>query len=286
MIFLIWLFFKLSSHSISLERICKHYDVSRDSYYKHFKRYGRRIQRESEAVHIILAVRKRMPKIGIKKLYYWKKHQFKALGIGRDTLLRIARKNGLLKKRRRYVHTTQSKHRFRVYGNLLHDKLPTEADYILAADITYLKVNGKPAYLSLVMDIRRRMILGYALREDLSTTGPKQALQKALKQIPEKDCMIYHHSDRGFQYCSFEYQAELQKRTIMVSMSGKGNPTENAYIERLNGILKNELKLNSNFYSLKDAKNAVKQAIQIYNYERPHWSLNLMTPSEKARELL
>lgn len=273
-------------HRISLERICHNYGVSRDSYYKHFKRYGKRIRREAEALHMILAVRKRMPKMGIKKLYYWKKQQFKELGIGRDTLLRIARKNGLLKKRRRYVHTTQSKHRFRVYGNLLHAGLPAEADYILASDITYLRVSGKPAYLSLVMDIRRRMILGYALREDLSTAGPKQALKKALKQIPQRDCTIYHHSDRGFQYCSHEYQAVLQKRAIMVSMSGKGNPTENAYIERLNGILKNELKLNSNFYSFKEAKNAVKQAIQIYNYERPHWSLNLMTPSEKNRELL
>jgi len=271
---------------VSLEFICSRFGVSRDAYYKHVKRKKKREEREEEALAEIRRIRKRMPKIGIKKIYYSRKEYFQNLGIGRDRLLSLARESGLLVKRKRYHKTTDSNHRFKVHHNLLKEGLPEEAEYILASDITYIRVNNGYIYLALVMDIKRRMILGYDLREDLSTEGPKNALKQALKSIPVSNVQVIHHSDRGIQYCSLEYQDLLRKNNIQVSMSGKGNPTENPFIERVNGILKHEFNLKSQFQSLKQALEAVKDSIHIYNFERPHWSLDLMTPYQKMVSLM
>ena len=283
---ILWLLFKAQFLGVSIESISRGFGVSRDAYYKHIRRRKKRIRKEMKALDEIKKIRKRMPKIGIKKIYYSRQEFFRELGIGRDRLLSIARENGLLIKRKRYYTTTHSSHRYRVHQNLLKEGIPEEKEYILASDITYIRVNNSYVYLSLVMDIKRRMILGYALRKDLSTEGPKSALKQALKSIPISRVQVIHHSDRGFQYCSSEYQHLLKKNNIQVSMSGKGNPTENAYIERLNGILKQEFNLNTRFHSFEEALQAVKDSIHIYNFERPHWALNLMTPYQKMVSLL
>ena len=90
---------------------------------------------------------------------------------------------------------------------------------------------------------------------------------------------LIHHSDRGVQYCSNDYVKILKKNKIKISMTENGDPLENAIAERVNGILKDEL-LEDKFGSYQIAQNDVAVAVSIYNYERPHSSIEFLTPVE------
>ncbi len=91
---------------------------------------------------------------------------------------------------------------------------------------------------------------------------------------------LIHHSDRGVQYCCYAYNALMEKWGIKMSMGETGNCYDNAIAERVNGILKDEYLLDSEFVDIKQAVKAVEEAVYLYNYERPHWSLNLKKPAE------
>ena len=93
---------------------------------------------------------------------------------------------------------------------------------------------------------------------------------------------IIHHSDRGVQYASFAYTDILKSRGIRISMTECGDPKDNAVAERVNGIIKNELLKDMAFHSIEEVKAAVADAIDFYNHERPHMSLDWKTPAEAA----
>jgi transposase InsO family protein len=99
----------------------------------------------------------------------------------------------------------------------------------------------------------------------------------ALKDIKHHDWFI-HHSDRGVQYCSSEYRSFLESHGSQSSMSAAGCPYDNAVAERINGILKSEFYLDRTFDSIDQARGAVLEAVSIYNFERPHLSLGMLTP--------
>ena len=126
------------------------------------------------------------------------------------------------------------------------------------------------------------MIVGYDISESLSIEGSLRALKKAIKKIKETRGMI-HHSYREIQYCSNEYTKILKKQGIKISMSEKGNPYENAIAERVNAILKIEYLLEQKFKTKQQAGSSVKEAIKIYNEERPHMSIIYQTPAEIYR---
>ncbi|MCA0389570.1 MAG: integrase core domain-containing protein [Bacteroidetes bacterium] len=144
--------------------------------------------------------------------------------------------------------------------------------------MTYIRVGGGFYYLSLITEVSSRMIVGFDLSHSLGIEGVIRAMKMAFRVIRDTQGMI-HHSDRGVQYCSKEYIKLLKSKGIKISMAERGNPYENAIAERVNGILKLEYKLGSRFNSVESAQKAVKEAVKFYNYERPHWSLNLRTPS-------
>jgi len=134
------------------------------------------------------------------------------------------------------------------------------------------------------MELSSRKIVGYALSRSLTIDGSMVALRMALEELGDVKGML-HHSDRGVQYCSKEYVEILDSRGIKISMSASGNPYENANAECLNGILKEEFMLKCVFKNSSEAEVLVKEAIGIYNNERPHMSIGLLTPSEKYSEL-
>lgn len=200
--------------------------------------------------------------------------------IGRDKFFDILRKHELLVKRKRnYARTTNSYHRFRVYKNLLKHKKPSRYNECWVVDITYLRTDKGFVYLFLLTDAFSRKIVGWCVSNSLSIEGGLIALKMALRQR-DKAFPLIHHSDRGIQYCSNDYVALLQKNGVDISMTEENHCYENAMAERVNGILKDEFLLDATFKDIKMCTQSVRQAIHLYNEQRPHWSLNLKTPSE------
>jgi len=200
--------------------------------------------------------------------------------VGRDKLFSVLKDNELLvKPKKKYVYTTQSHHRFKMYNNLIKEIITVKPKEILVSDITYINTMEGFKYLSLITDKGSRKIVGFSLSHSLSIEGSMKALRMALGNIQQTNRLI-HHSDRGIQYCSKEYTELLQKNGVRISMTEKDHVYENALAERVNGILKNELMLGEKLLSYEIAEKMVKEAVHIYNQERLHMSLGYITPEQ------
>ena len=198
--------------------------------------------------------------------------------MGRDKFFDfLSTQDLLVKRRKKYVRTTESWHFYRKYNNKLKEKHITDPHQAYVSDITYLRTRKGFVYLFLQTDAYSRMITGWHLSDSLSISGAIAALKMTLKQCPDSKGVI-HHSDRGIQYCCKEYVKLLTKNNLIISMTEENHCYENALAERVNGILKQEFLLDEEFTDQLSALKAVKEAIQTYNTRRPHWSLNLSTP--------
>lgn len=237
--------------------------------------------RESVIIELVLNIRKRMPRVGAKKLYYMLKDDIGEIGkIGRDKFIDILRSNELLVERKKsFTRTTDSYHRFYKYKNLLYNNEIETPNACWVSDITYLRTEKGFVYLFLITDYFSRKIVGWSLSDSLSIEGGIEALKMALRQR-DKDKPLIHHSDRGIQYCSNEYVKILKKNTIQISMTEENHCYENSKAERVNGILKDEFLLDETFKDYEATHKSVKEAIRTYNELRPHWALKLKTPQE------
>lgn len=224
-----------------------------------------------------------MTRVGTKKTYHLIKPQLARLDIkcGRDKLHDILRSEGMLiKKKKNYMRTTNSYHRFYKHPNLIKDLLINRAEQVWAADITYLRSNQGWLYLSLITDVYSKQIVGYQLSDNLKTINCINALKTAIKNRKYPDRPLIHHSDRGLQYCSPDYIETLENNNITISMTTKHDPYENAVAERINGTLKNEFDLGDRLPDQKSAERELRKAIWIYNNLRPHESCKFLTPRE------
>lgn len=238
--------------------------------------------REDLVIKKVQAIRRAQPMLGGKKLYKLLREDKAGLPgrIGRDRFFDIMRRHGMLvRRKKKYVSTTDSYHRFRKYNNKLKDRQLTGPNQAYVSDITYLRTREGFVYLFLQTDAYSRKITGWYLSESLSIEGAIKALKKSLGQCRQPGGVI-HHSDRGIQYCSKEYVKLLKGRSMEISMTEENHCYENAIAERVNGILKGEFLLDEVFVNKRMALRAVRQAIWSYNYHRPHWSLNLCTPHQ------
>lgn len=251
--------------------------ISRQAVYQRRKRHTREHCQVTDLLPRVLALRQLMPRVGGRKLL---KH-LGDLELGRDKFFEILRHHGLLVKRRRYyTMTTNSKHVLPVYPNLLPQTSAEAPNRVWVADQTYIRLRQGFCYLSLVTDLYSRKIVGYDVAPTLEATGPLNALRMALRGVKDPRGLL-HHSDRGKQYCCAEYTAMLLQHGCRISMTAPRRPDQNATAERVNGILKSEFFLDSMFNSIDDARYAVKQSIYIYNNVRLHLSLGMVTPSIK-----
>ncbi len=223
-----------------------------------------------------------MPILGGRKLYYLLKEEIALLTepIGRDKFFDLLRTNGLLIRPKKYrVKTTDSKHRFRKYDNLIKPMKITRINQVHVSDITYLRAADRFCYLFLITDLYSRRIIGQELSESLAIEGSIKALDMAARKAKDLTGSIYH-SDRRLQYCSNIYTDKLKSLGMRISMSEQANPYEIAVAERVNGILKQEFMLDKTFPDISTAKQAVWEAIKTYNEKRPHTSLGYRTPEE------
>jgi transposase InsO family protein len=228
-----------------------------------------------------MEIRKSMPRIGVRKLYYLLFDKLRQLKIGRDKFFDILRANHLLIQPKRSYHvTTNSHHRFRKHQNLILDTVINRPEQVWVSDITYIGKREKPCYLSLVTDAYSKKIMGHYVAGNLNTESSLMALKLAVKSRRDKDLSLIHHSDRGLQYCADDYQNMLNKHNVKCSMTNNGDPYENAIAERINGILKQEFMIDTYHQDTAIMKIIVKEAIEIYNNQRPHYSNYMLTPEQ------
>ena len=226
-------------------------------------------------------VRKIHPKSGVRKLlkYIKKGLTQNNIKMGRDALFDLLRCYGMLvKKTKRYHITTDSKHLFYKSPNLIKDIEITHSEQVFVSDITYIKTDNGHAYLALVTDAYSKKLMGWALNDNMKATLVVQALNMAIKNLTFKHKSIIHHSDRGIQYCCPEFTEFANKNNFILSTTQQYDPYENAVAERINGILKYEFGLKKSIKNVKIAQQIMRQAAQIYNEQRLHWSLGLETP--------
>jgi transposase InsO family protein len=224
-----------------------------------------------------------MSKVGGIKLHDLMKEELKTreIKMGRDKLYDFLRAHQLLIHRtKRAFITTNSKHFYYKSPNRIKDLTISHSEQVWVNDITYIKTEHGHAYLALVTDAYSKKIMGYSLENNMKVEMVKSALQMALKNRSFKHASIIHHSDRGIQYCCPDYADFAEKNGMVLSTTQQYDPYENAVAERINGILKYEFGLGNTLPSLEVAQKMVKQAVEIYNNERPHFSLNLAKPAE------
>jgi putative transposase len=258
---------------------CHLFGINRQVYYRKIRRRACKQTKAGQVVAMIMEIRKSMPRIGVRKLYYLLFDKLQQLKIGRDKFFDILRANHLLIQPKRSYHvTTNSHHRFRKHQNLILDTVINRPEQVWVSDITYIGKRERPCYLSLVTDAYSKKIMGYYVADNLNTESSLNALQMAVKSRKDKGLGLIHHSDRGLQYCADDYQRVLNKNEIKCSMTNNGDPYENAVAERVNGILKQEFMIDTYHQSLAMMKIIVKEAIEIYNIRRPHYSNYMLTP--------
>lgn len=273
---------------MSLSHSCRLFGISRQAIYQSESRIQHRAKELFQIKLLVQSIRMEMPRLGTRKLYYLLKDNLNELGIkiGRDSLFDYLRyENLLVKPKKSYTKTTNSKHWLRKYPNLLKDFKPIRPEQVFVSDITYVKARDRTHYLSLVTDAFSRKIMGYKLSDDMSAENVVQALKIATNKRKTSKPLI-HHSDRGLQYCSAIYQTELEKNKIVPSMTDGYDCYQNALAERINGILKQEFLIET-CNTGKDLKKLIDESIETYNTKRPHLSLNMKTPNfvhKKTRE--
>jgi len=255
--------------------------ISRQSHSNYQKRRKEDQDDELMVINSIIAVRELHPCMGLRKIY----ELLQPENVGRDNFIEIGVENGFcLPKPKNYQRTTYSS-KFRKYKNLTIGLRINGINIVWVSDITYIYINGRFYYITFVVDVYSRRILGYEASETLQAESSCRALTMALQ---ERSCLslkgMIHHSDRGSQYISNEYTGILNKHGIGISMCD--SVYENTHIERVNGIIKNEYLLSYKMDSLKELRKMTKQAVYLYNNKRPHWSLFKMNPAIYEESLI
>lgn len=182
---------------------------------------------------------------------------------------------------KKYKATTNSKHKHPVSNNILNRKFQVDQpNRFWVTDITYISTNEGWLYLASVMDLYSRRIVGWAMDKTMTKELVINALKMAYRRQKPKPGLI-HHSDRGVQYASSEYQKLLNKYKMIGSMSRKGNCYDNACIESFHGILKRELVYQTKFRTRSEARKSTFEYIEFfYNSKRIHSTLDYHTPNE------
>lgn len=257
------------------------FGISKQAYHQRVKSFKQKLAEQEVVLKEVALIRQRMPHTGGRKLFEMLRPAMRSnkIKIGRDALFELLRYKGLLvKKSKRFHITTDSKHFFYKSPNLIQSLDINHAEQVFVSDITYIKTDECHAYLALVTDAYSKKIMGWSLDDHMKVSMVKNALNMAHHNCVFNRERIIHHSDRGIQYCCPDYTDFAEKKNFIMSTTQKYDPYENAIAERINGILKYEFGLRKTIRNLEVARKMIRQAVDIYNKERLHWSLNLKTP--------
>lgn len=207
--------------------------------------------------------------------------------VNRKRILRLMRESDLLvRRRRRFVRTTDSNHNLPVFPNLLEDFRPTRLDQVWVSDITYIRILTGFAFLATILDAFSRKVVGWALSKGLGAELVRAALEAAWEsRRPGRDLIF--HSDRGSQYCSaLVIELARDQYGMRISMSRKGNPYDNPIAESFFKTLKDEEIYLLDVLSYEELQGRLPEYIDgIYNTERLHSALGYLPPAEFEAKL-
>lgn len=266
-----------------MRRVCEQAQMTVQNYYA---RRTKRNQHEVDVrllLQLVRAERRVQSRLGVRKLYHMISPELREAGVkmGRDRFFEELRKAGLLvePKRSQWPKTTHFDVNLAVFRNRIKKLKLTGRNQVWIADITYIRTEEGFMYLGLITDKWSRKIVGFYLGDSLEAASVLKALRMAIKGLKRGEKPI-HHSDRGCQYCCHEYVKLLQEWELPISMTEELHCYENAVAERVNGILKQEYELDRDFRSKAEARQAVEQAVYLYNHRRPHLALGYQVPEQ------
>jgi putative transposase len=186
---------------------------------------------------------------------------------------------------RTFIRTTDSRHALPVYRNLLKKRQVAAVNQVWVSDITYIRIRSSFVYLAAILDLYSRKVVGWAISKRIDTELCLTALQMALKDRPARSCI--HHSDRGVQYASAAYVTLLRLHGLEISMSAKGNPYDNAFMESFYKTLKYEEVHLWNYETYQDVIERLPFFIEeVYNRKRLHSSIGYVPPAEFEANVL
>lgn len=266
-----------------MKGLCAIAGSSPQSYSKGTKQRARKAVREELVLQLVMQERRLQKNLGGRKILENIRPALEEAGvsIGRNRFYELlAEKDLTLVRKAKSTRTTDSRHRFRLYPNLLASVRPDGPNEVWVCDLTYIETKEGFVFLSLIMDAYSRKIVGWEVNDTLEAAGCLRALEMALRQLPAGARPI-HHSDRGIQYCCKAYTDRLRSRGLFISMTGKNHCYENAKAERLNGTMKHEYGLGGVLLDLAEARLLAREAVFLYNTRRPHQALGYATPAEE-----
>jgi transposase InsO family protein len=268
---------------LNIERMCELARVSRASFYRSLKEQ-RPAEEETEVRSAIqqIALEHRR-RYGYRRICAELRRR--GMQVNHKRVLRLMRRDNLLAlRRRRFVVTTDSNHKFEVYLNLARRMKLTGIDQLWLADITYIRLRTEFVYLAVILDAFSRKGVGWALDRTLANRLTIAALERAIAQRQPRPGLV-HHSDRGLQYARGEYVAVLEKYGIVPSMSRPANPYDNASCESFIKTLKREEIYTNRYDNLEQLRTNIEEFIeQYYNRQRLHSALGYRSPEEFERQ--
>jgi putative transposase len=263
-----------------VERQCQLAEVSRAGFYRYLQ------QTTPEQADLLLRARLQELAVAHHRLRGYRMLTALLRREGRvvnhKRVLRLMREDNLLSLRRmRYVFTTDSRHNWPIYPNLARHVTLTGLNQLWVADITFIRLRSEFIYLAVVLDAYSRRVIGWDLGRTLQAELAIRALQMALSERNWKAEELIHHSDQGVQYASSDYTQILDQAEILISMSRRGNPYDNARAERFMRTLKEEEVHGTEYRDLEDARGRIGEFLeQVYNRQRLHSALRYLTPEE------
>jgi putative transposase len=279
-------FIAVEKASAPVSALCKVLEVSRSGYYAWERRVpsARSLEDAKLRVHIAAIHERSRGLYGAPRVHA----ELRESGV-RVSRKRVARLMGELglesRRKRRFKATTDSKHALPVAENVLDRKFEVEAPNVAwATDITYVWTSEGWLYLAAILDLFSRRVVGFAMSERIDRQLVLDALRDAVgRRLPNAG--LVHHSDRGSQYASGDYQNALAEVGIVSSMSRKGNCWDNSVAESFFATLKTELVYLRRFATREEARDAIFEFIEsFYNRERRHSTLGYLSPVEFERK--
>ena len=265
-----------------MNHLYKAVTITKQSFHQMLRRREKLLDQREQILVLVDKIRKDHPCMSVREIYF----KLNPQSMGRDKFEQFCFERGYrVKKQKNFRITTDSRGVTR-FPNLIKELEVTSVNQVLVSDITYYEMLGKFYYITLIMDLFNRELVGYSasksLRTEDTTVPALKVVKKNRGQSALKGAII--HSDGGGQYYCNEFK-KLTKKLKMNNSMTEESVYENAHAERLNGTIKNSYLYPYAPETFEQLQKELKRAVHMYNHGKPHKALNKMSPVEYRRAL-